>query len=124
MGGLLNTWGWYAKVLFDVSGVEPDYYYYGDERTADIPSISFGFIKSLSKPLYLYFGLGYTQCYKKRSYRVSMEDGLIADLGLLYNYKHFNVNCGFSYRRPFKHFFENGAENDGHGLHIGIGYSF
>lgn len=124
MGGLLNNWGWYAKVLIDTD-YKWNYGHYDEEdNPAEIPSISIGVIKKLSKPMHLYFGLGYTQCYDEHTYSLDREDGLIVDLGLLYNYKHFNVNLGFSYRRILDDFFEDGNGDDGMAIHIGVGYSF
>lgn len=117
MGGQLATWGWYAKVLFDVTDFHGHYH----DFKAGVPSISAGIVKSISKPLFLYFGLGYTKCYDSED---ADEGGVIFDLGLLFNYKRFNVNCGYSHRREGEDFFDNDSYYDGKGIHIGIGYTF
>ena len=124
MGGLLNNWGWYIKVLSDTEH-HCRTSKYRDKRRADIPSISIGTTKRIAQSIHLYFGLGYTQCYDDNYYYgIYIEDGLIADLGLFYNYKHFNINLGVSHRRQFDNFFDSGISEDGNGLHLGIGYSF
>lgn len=131
MFGQTAKWGWYAKVLFDTdyeyNYYSSSYYYsykYYDDSPAEFPSISIGVVKRITKPSYLYFGLGYTQCYENYYYKPDHESGLLVDLGYIYNYKHFNLNLGASYRRIADVFFEDGNSNDGFGIHFGVGFSF
>lgn len=130
-GGRLDKWGFYGKLVYDVS---VGHY---DEVESNGWSVSVGLIKRITPKLYYYLGAGVTRGYgydwyiaDSYSYTTSSgytyysnayasrgteEVGGIAETGLLFSYKHFNVSLGVEGRF---------ADDNAGGIQLGLGYTF
>ncbi len=104
MGGLLNDWGGYAKVLMPI-------YSNGEER---YPTVAIGVIKKI-EPIYVYLGAGYTRTYTDYDGWVGMGSVMV-DCGVIYRIKDFDVNLGYSYSSKY------GLAN--HSIQLSAGYCF
>lgn len=120
MFGQLRKWGWYAKAVMDFSnwgGAE-----YGYDATDYAPTISVGVIKRVSKPFYLYLGVGYTNLYYDDLYyyryyeELSSDPAALLEVGAIHRIGHFNLNYGVGVASDFV--------DAGASFHLGIGYSF
>lgn len=115
MGGYLGKWGGYAKVT---STVRP-----GD----GVPSITAGVIKSISKPLFCYAGLGYAPVVGRMYARFDdYTGGMMFDFGIIYKFNHnFNFNIGYSYSDSFGRGYDREYDHfKNHDIHFGFGYCF
>lgn len=135
MFGQLNKWGWYGKAVMDFCNVD-------DEDVNNIPTITAGVVKRISKPFYMYFGIGYTRIYDHyyhyysypnyyynaytQSYYTSFsyysyretyhEDAFLLEAGAMHRIGRFNLNYGVGIATDF--------DNIGASFHLGVGYSF
>lgn len=110
MGGYLGKWGGYAKIM-------PTFYPgYGT------PAATAGVIKSISKTVYGYLGIGYAPSvgHDDRFDWGDYEDGIMVDLGCIIKInKHFDINVGYSFSHALYE-----EEYECHDIHFGVGYCF
>lgn len=121
MGGYLGKWGGYAKVTLD---------------SEVCPNITAGVIKSFSRVVYGYLGLGYGQVvdyyegyrsyynYYTDTYQYSYYDeywyydGMAFDLGVIFKTsRHFNFSVGVTFATDF-------ADSYRTAFNLGVGYVF
>lgn len=109
IGGYLDEWGGYAKVLLSFGA-----------RGFVTPSVTAGCVKSIVKPLYFYIGAGYTTVFEDLDfvwYYPSRDDGVMFDAGFICKIGTLNINLGYS-------FCSNFSTIDNHSAQMGIGFCF
>lgn len=109
MGGYLDNWGGYAKVLLPFGG-----------GTDVMPSATVGVIKQVSRPLYLYLGVGYTPVFYERYYYNTPDyyDGVMIDIGTIYRIKKINIGLGYSIST------DDFVDLFNHSIQASVGYCF
>lgn len=111
MGGYLGNWGGYAKLLLP----------FGSGVDGVIPSVTFGVIKQVAKPMYLYLGTGYTAVFGEEyygyGYETDYESGAMFEIGTIFRFKKVNFSVGYAFSSSFCCY-------DNHSLQLSVGYCF
>lgn len=110
MGGYLDKWGGYARVMLPFGG--------GTE--AD-PSATVGVIKQVANPVYLYLGAGYAPVFGEYYYygynETDYESGGMFEAGAIFKFNKVNFSVGYSFSSSFCCY-------TNHSVQLSVGYCF